>query len=695
VTTGRKIAARALLFYTKAVKSTTTPRINLCSIRRILALVVILYAVSGCASVWETPTPVPTSMPTPEEAEPSDSQPVNNPESWQVPPPVSTPEPVAFTISDEPLQYWSDPNDINGLIHDGDAVWAATYGGVVLWGADGSYRLYTVHDGLASQAVRGITRDGDGRIWVGYADHAGWSVFQDRRWHTYPTREAAVEEHYDALLRATEFDPRLWVRRSESTWLWLPTADGQLKAYDSNRWRTYGTGSGVTDGTWLVAISEAGRVWGAGRGISTAEEGEVYWDDHNYFSGVPEGSRVTGIAADNESAWISFAGPEPAGGGVGRYVYDAGRWEGYLHELSEAVPHQVHGIRIDDEGTIWLSGSGGLTYRRNDGPWRSIALGEVDVQCYSRDAQGTLWIGTTSGLWRSQNNGEELEGPWRVPSPMVGSDVTGLARDGRGRLFIATTRGVSYVSNAGDTETLTDQGALSLAVDRQGRVWLSTAEGLFRLEEDELVPVLDEPATHIYFDTANTAYLCTVEGRLLRLNGDSAEEVLNVRERMNAMPRDVAVDSEGSVWIATAEGLVRLAPDGTLEVTTEDNGLLSRDVRSVTLAAEDMVWVATASGLARLQLPDRWTRLTTESTGGGLGAMQTWTVRADDEGTLWVATAAGLSRRSAEADWTVFPLPEARDLLIDHVNGAIWVGTRGGLYRVRMDAFVPADQVGE
>jgi len=60
-------------------------------------------------------------------------------------------------------QTLSSGNKVLDLLVTGNEVWTATTGGVVRWNAeDGTYRRYTTLDGLASNTVREVVRDGQG-----------------------------------------------------------------------------------------------------------------------------------------------------------------------------------------------------------------------------------------------------------------------------------------------------------------------------------------------------------------------------------------------------------------------------------------------------------------------------------------------------------------------------------------------------
>jgi ligand-binding sensor domain-containing protein len=107
----------------------------------------------------------------------------------------------------------------------------------------------------------------------------------------------------------------------------------------------------------------------------------------------------------------------------------------------------------------------------------------------------------------------------------------------------------------------------------------------------------------------------------------------------------------------------------------------------VAVAADGALWVGTAKGLARRLPTGKWTRYTTESTGGGLRAMDVRDVRVDAEGAVWMATASGVSRRTAASDWSYIDITGARWLVPDPA-GVVWVGAASGLYRVRVDALV-------
>jgi ligand-binding sensor domain-containing protein len=592
---------------------------------------------------------------------------------------------AAISIGSDPVQYWSDPNDMSALLYDGQAIWAAAHGGVVRWQMDGSLQLYTPDDGLASQAIQGLALDGDGHVWVGYADYDGWSEYDGAAWHTYETRQQAVEQRYAALLAARHTDPRLWSSRPEGTWLWLPTFDGQVNAYDGTRWRLYTAYSGITAATWLVAVSDEGRVWAIGRGVSTAEEGDVWWDDHSLFADIPGSYAINDLAVDKDGGmWLAYGGGAQEAGGVCRLDWAENRWAGYMNALNPDIPTKVHSVVVDADGTVWLCGEGGFSFHRPGTPWKTLHIAGVDVKSFARDREQNLWLGTSGGLWHADAHGENLQGPWCVPAPLVGSQVRTLAWDAAQRLWVGTTNGLSFIEPSGATGIAQSGETLGSLSTSDGSLWLGGMQGLWRAVDGTtmLERTLSEPIVALAQGPDGALWWCTQAGSLARMLDGRTEQVAQALDLAGALPRDLAVDSAGTLWFATELGLGQLASDGTFLLNTVEHGLLSEDVRAVAVGPEDLLWVATAKGLARRRADGRWTRFTSESTEGGLRDMELWDVWVAADGTLWMATDKGISRRTPEnADWCYYDVPGAR-CIMPGPDGALWVGTLGGLYRI-------------
>ena len=649
-----------------------------------------VLAMSGCAAVWVTPTP--TRLPATATATPQRPTATITPSPTSASPgPTPTMQLARVTLDDSALSYWSDPNDISALLYDGSSIWTAVHGGVIHWDRDGSSRFYTVDDGLASPAVRGLALDGEGRVWIGYSDHDGWSCFDGHDWHHYATRQEAVETHHAAMLAARESDPRLWSCRPDSDWLWLPTLAGQVTAYDGERWRLYTEYNGITRDTWLVDIADDGRVWAIGQGVSTCEEGDVWWEDHSLFADIPGSYAINDLAVDKTGGmWLAYGGDTEEAGGVCCLHWEENRWAGYLYALNPSIPAKVHSVVVDPDGTIWLCGEGGFSYHHPGTPWRALSLPGVDVKSFGRDAQGDLWLGTSRGLWRADADGEQLEGPWRVSAPLLGSQVRALHWDGAGRLWVGTTGGVSFIAPDGDTDLLRTGESYALMTDAAGSVWIADGQGLHRSAPDSLSTdrLLAEAVIALATGPDGQLYLCTQTGWLLRLEDGTAQEIADLAALAGSLPRDLAIDSAGTVWFACIEGLGQLDAEGNFHLNTVQDGLLSEDVRAVAVGPEDVLWIATAKGLVRRRADGRWTRFTTESTEGGLRDMQMWDVQVQPDGVLWMATDKGVSRRTPEnADWSYYDLPGARCVL-PGADGTLWVGSSGGLYRLRSDALI-------
>jgi len=663
---------------------------------QVVLLVLCVVALAGCAEVWVTTTPSQASTPT---HTPTATLPPMLLETATPPPtptllPTPTPQLVALAFSDEPVQFWTDPNDISGLLVDSGAVWAVTSGGVVCWqAATGAYAYYTTREGLASQAVLGIAQDGDGHIWVGYSQVDALSEWDGSAWVTYPTRRAAVEARFQAMRTARQPDARLWSYSQESGWIWLSTADGRAQAYDGELWHLYASAQNVARDTWLVEVGD-GRAWAVGQGFSTVEEGYRVWEEHDLYSGIPDGGHVSDAILDsNGQLLLAYVGSLRLKGGLVSYDHARGRWTGYDYTLVPALPRHIYDLSFDADGRLWAYGDAGIAVRGTDGHWERWA--EMSVQCGARDAAGRLWVGTAHGLYALDEDGQPRLGPWLIPSPLLGNVVTSVILDASEQLWVGTTRGLSVIAPSGQTRIALDVGVVCSArapAQVGGTLWLGTQQGLYRVtgstdgEMTEVLRVREESISAITVDVTGAPWVCTSQGMLYR-GPDGWKLVADADDVTGASVCALAVGSDGTVWLGSANGLGEIKPDGTTALHTEKEELLSRDVRALAMAPDDTLWIATAYGLARHTAAGRWTRFTVESTEGGLRSKDLRALALDAENNLWIASVAGISLRTPATDWFYYDLPTAQ-CLWPTSGDVFWVGTRGGLYRLQRGLFI-------
>ncbi len=646
---------------------------------------------AGCAAVWVTPTPDPSaSVQTPSAAtqpplaEPSPAA----PESQETPVPSPTPLLAAITVGDEPVQFWTNPNDIQGLAYDGESLWAATSGGVVRWNtAMTDWSLYTADDGLATSSTGSIAVDRDGDVWVGYPGLDAWSEFDGAAWQTY-TRSEAVTAQYSALLEARHYDCRLWVRGETTDWVWFPTHDGQVRAYDGTNWHAYGPYEGVRPETRFVVVTPQGRVWAAGDGLSTVLEGYRWWEDHTLFSDIPRAEDVTSLAVDpTGQTWIGFVGTQGSGGGICSLDVEENRWIGHLHSLNPTLPENVHNIMVDRSGTMWLCGENAITYQPIGGMWTRVPVEGQTVQCLYLTDHEQVWLGTTQGIWLLTLDDGSLQGPWTVPTPFTGGDVNHLALTEDGALFLGTPRGLIHATPGQETTLVLEDTVQGLALG-DNHLWVNTAHAVYSVDgslQPSLVVAQQVEALAVGDD--GTPWILLADWTIARIVDGQLEPFTTLVPPPNVLVNDLAIGGD-TLWLATTQGLVRVTPDGDSTVLTVDDGLSDLDVRALDVGPDGALWIGTANGLTRLQASVRWTRFTTESTGGGLHSQTIASLTVDDAGTLWLATSAGISMRTAQADWYYLDM-YGLDAVYPESASVVWAGGKGGLHRVDTQALVP------
>ncbi|WP_440225173.1 EAL domain-containing protein [Dokdonella sp. MW10] len=165
---------------------------------------------------------------------------------------------------------------------------------------------------------------------------------------------------------------------------------------------------------------------------------------------------------------------------------------------------------------------------------------------------------------------------------LLQSSVNVIHQDAAGFLWVGTQGGLHrfdgyrfrlYAHDGDDSASLPEGVLMALADAADGHLWVGTnVSGVSR------------------FDTATGRFDAFMLGDDAPLRG--------LRDSVTAL----AVDAQGDVWIGSRHGLERLAPATRTRVTLSPaEGAAPNPVRSLVMASDGTLWAATAQGLLRAQ----------------------------------------------------------------------------------------------
>jgi ligand-binding sensor domain-containing protein/signal transduction histidine kinase len=275
--------------------------------------------------------------------------------------------------------------------------------------------------------------------------------------------------------------------------------------------------------------------------------------------------------------------------------------------------------------------------------WQTdTGLPQNTVHAIVQGRQGYLWIGTEGGLVRF--DGAQFRVLTHATTPALPSDlIDNLMEDGAGTVWISTSGGLARM-RAGKVEAFgPDRGMPATQVwhvfdeVRTGgeRVWVLSAAGLFRID----------PAP----------------------GGDRAERV-PLDEDLTENSRMVT-GRDGALWLGTAEGPVRIDPDGSAHAMGTTG-----EVLALTVDGSGTAWVGLRSGL---EACTKECRSVPVSGGGAVEALT-----ADAAGRIWIGTDTGLFTEEV-GRVRAFPRVVGRvSYLTCDRQGIVWAGTAKGLMRL-------------
>jgi signal transduction histidine kinase/ligand-binding sensor domain-containing protein/DNA-binding response OmpR family regulator len=395
-------------------------------------------------------------------------------------------------------------------------LWVGTAQGLSLLDeATRRFRSY-LHDprdpsSLSAPLVRSLQEDADGRLWVGTT--GGLNLL-------LPGERGFLRFQYDATdPDGLSNDNIFSLYNDRSGLLWIGTFTGGANLWNPYSW-TFGHIKSRSDGTSLsmdsvsaIAGDAEGDVWiGTAGGLNRLDRPSGKVDVYRHRPEDPAGlsdDDVRALGPDHEGQlWVGTAS-----GGVQRLDPRRGTFR-RLELPGNPFVNGVAFIRQASNRDLWLGAfRAGVIRLRHPGPGfdtydvvhyrragqETGSLTSDLVTCMAETAEGDVWIGTEDGGLSFLAAGSEsfltLRNDPQDPRSLSSDFVISLLIDGRGTLWVGTkgngldrlesfdrTTGRAAFRNYTERDGLPNGTVYGIQPDDAGNLWLSTNNGLARLD---------------------------------------------------------------------------------------------------------------------------------------------------------------------------------------------------------------------
>lgn len=485
-------------------------------------------------------------------------------------------------------------------------------------------------NGLSQSSVIAMEQDTLGRMWIGTRD--GLNLYDGTDFKVYrnePNEQNSISNS-DILSIMEDSEGYLWIGTYNGLNRYDPVKDGFKRFIHSDKKNT------LSDNTvWAIEEGTNGDIW-----IGTSNGLSIYNKEKDTFTSILNGNSKEGLhsnfvlsifTSNNGSTWIgtskgfykvessrntfSFHAFMPNSGGKIPFVQTIAPCDGnslcigtknmgllkfdliserFLPQDNDIPDDDIRAITTEDNGTLWLGTSNGLTIRDIKGnikkvvslPYEGTGLSHNFVKSLFTDKSGAIWIGTYYGgidIWDNSNtnftNFSEFSEPYRLGHKVVSSMVA----DHKGRIYLGT-----------------EGGGISIFSSQNPQVEYITTENTKELLSNNIKSLYWDNE-NLFIGTFNKG-LKVYDPKRQQFNSKLISNELN---SFLANSRVYAIEKDGSqnLWIGTfGDGLflydLKERKTTRFPSTTKTtNGLSDSSIRTIMVDRSSNVWIGTQSGL--------------------------------------------------------------------------------------------------
>jgi ligand-binding sensor domain-containing protein/signal transduction histidine kinase len=488
-------------------------------------------------------------------------------------------------------------------------------------------RLWQMQDGLPEQVVQAFAQTADRYLWIGTT--GGLVHFDGERFLTFDRENTSAFRENNVFC--------LTVARDNA--LWIGMEGGGLIRYRDGKFHSFSMNDGLTNAFVRVVYEDSkGKIWvGTDNGLFLLSNERLERVDNT--AGVPA-IAVHAIHEDRRGQlWV----------GGSKFLCLNGNTAFEYRLGGEASQNRVKSIIETGDGTVWVGTVSGLQKMApKDASFKTVPEIKGTVRVLHETSDGTLWIGTIGRglLTYSEHRFFEITAPDPLPSNTV----------------------------------------LNLFEDIEKNIWVGTQGGMLRLIKTpvrtvKLPDAADSDAETVYQDHNGDLWVAAVN--LFRVRNGKAT-LYRFPGLSGVRVRNVFRDRDDALWIGTeGRGAYRQMGQRLIHYSTKE-GLVNNFIRAFLQGRDGSVWIATDEGVSRW----RPQGITNYQMRDGLAYFSTRSLLEDRNGDIWIGTDGGVSRlhsNSFETDGATEALKNEKVWAIhEDSNGGLWFGTRtGGLYRWR------------
>jgi signal transduction histidine kinase/ligand-binding sensor domain-containing protein len=538
-------------------------------------------------------------------------------------------------------------------------------------------------DGLPEQVVLSILQTGDGYLWLGTLK--GLARFDGVQFERFSDANTPALRNTTILRLFEDSRGNLWIGTQKGGII-LVDRKGAISKVE--------LGSDARDAS-VVSICEdsAGAVF---LGLSN---GQVYtWIDGKAGILMRGGQQV--ISENSGKIWVVTPGNPAKLLGI-RLAQGSAPTVAALED--ELTVNEPQFLLASKKGGFWVLADGkvqkhrGATVERVLGafPWRS------QVYCACEDGAGNLIVGTQhegvfwfepngggsrisgAGIFRFDDKG--ILGQNAAPTARLGHDtILSVAVDREGSLWVGTDgSGLNRVRREIFEAAEEGSNVKSICADRDGGVWIASGDDLVHLKEGQRMVnrVTNQEPLAVFVDHEHKTWVGMRHGEygaIFQAQGDSF--------RLAAPPGPgwisvIHEDKSNRLWFGSQAGLICRERERWRVYTVKD-GLSANNVQAIADDPEGNIWVGTeGGGLNRFQDG----RFNAISRTNGLPSENVSSLYIDSDGVLWAGTSGGLGR-FANGQWTRFArdqglINEDVGYILEDDQGYLWLGSTAGLTR--------------